>query len=233
MHTGGRVAATDEHFNALCYLLRNGCAWRALPSDFGPWPAIHQFFNRLSKDGYFEFLQNQLITGHATEAAFMDSTHCKVHQHSNGPGSPEDQAIGKSRGGLNTKIHLLVDVLGRLAAPVVVATAGNVSDIAVAPVLLEDLEDTAVVGDKGNDSRERRDTLRGQDCEPCIPARSNVRNPEPYDSALYRARHAVENVFQRMKVFRRLASRFEKTKRMFFAFVCCTLAAIYTADKLW
>lgn len=162
----------------------------------------------------------------------MDSTHCKVHQHSNGPGSPEDQAIGKSRGGLNTKIHLLVDVLGRLAAPIIV-TPGNVSDITVAPVLLEDVENTAVVGDKGYDSRELRDTLRGQDCEPCIPARSNVKNPEPYDAALYRARHAVENVFQRMKVFRRLAMRFEKTKRMFFAFICCVLAAIYTADKLW
>jgi hypothetical protein len=74
--------------------------------------------------------------------------HCKVHQHSNGPGSPDDQAIGKSRGGLNSKIHLIVDVLGRLAAPIVV-TPGNVSDITVAPVLLEDLEDTAVVGDKG------------------------------------------------------------------------------------
>ena len=58
-------------------------------------------------------------------------------------------------------------------------TSGNVSDITVAPVLLEDVEDTAVVGDKGYDSRELRDTLRRQDCEPCIPARSNVKNPEP------------------------------------------------------
>jgi transposase len=232
VHTGGRIAATDEHLNALWYLLRNGCAWRALPSEFGPWPAIHQFFNRLSKDGYFEFLQEQLICGHDAEAVYMDSTHCKVHQHANGPGSPDDQAIGKSRGGLNSKIHLIVDVLGRLAAPIVV-TPGNVSDITVAPVLLEDLEDTAVVGDKGYDSRELRDALRHQDCEPCIPARSNVKNPEPYDAALYRARHAVENVFQRIKVFRRLASRFEKTKRMFFGFICCVLAAIYTADKLW
>jgi transposase len=60
-----------------------------------------------------------------------------------------------------------------------------------------------------------------------------VKNPEPYDAALYRARHAVENVFQRLKVFRRLATRFEKTKRMFFAFICCVLAAIYMTDKLW
>ena len=81
-------------------------------------------------------------------------------------------------------------------------------------------------GDKGYDRRELRHSLRGQGCEPCIPARSNVKNPEPYDTALYRARHAVENVFPRMKVFRRLGSRYEKIKRMFFAFICCALAAI-------
>jgi transposase len=185
-----------------------------LPSEFGPWPAIHQFFNRLSNDGYFGFLEDQQLSGHTAEAVFMDSTHCKVHQHSNGPGSPEDQAIGKSRGGLNTKIHLLVDVLGRLAAPIVV-TSGNVSDITVAPVLQEDVVNTAAVGDKGYDSRELRDTLRGQDGEPCIPARSNVKNPEPCDAALYPARHVVENVFQRLKVFRRLATRLRKPYAFF------------------
>ena len=78
-----------------------------------------------------------------------------------------------------------------------------------------------MVGDKGYDSRPLRDKIRARDCEPCIPARKNVKDPEPYDAALYRTRHAVENVFQRLKVFRRLASRFEKTKRMFFAFICC------------
>lgn len=56
---------------------------------------------------------------------------------------------------------------------------------------------------------------------------------QPYDAAPYRARHAVDNVFQRLKVFRRLATRFEKTKRTFFAFICCVLVAIYTAGNLW
>jgi transposase len=229
---GGRTAAVDGHLNALWYLLRNGCAWRALPSEFGPWCAIHQYFNRLSRAGFFEFLQDRMVIGDTSEAVFMDSTHCKVHQHANGPGGAKDKAIGKSRGGLNTKIHIVVDALGKLAAPMEL-TPGNVSDVTVAPKLLENLEDTAVVGDKGYDSRPLREKIRAQDCEPCIPARKNVKDPEPYDTALYRARHAVENVFQRLKVFRRLASRFEKTKRMFFAFICCALAAIYTADNLW
>ncbi|MDB6135373.1 MAG: transposase [Verrucomicrobiales bacterium] len=86
-----------------------------------------------------------------------------------------------------------------------------------------------MVGDKGYDSRPLRDKIRAQDCGPCIPARKNVKDPGPYDAALYRTKRAVENVFQRFKVFRRLASRFEKKKRMFFAFICCALASIYTA----
>ncbi len=232
MPTFGRAANLDGHLNALWYFLRNGCAWRALPSEFGPWEAVYQYFNRLSKDGYFEYLQDLMIIGDTSEAVFIDSTHCKVHQHSNDPGTPEEQAIGKSRGGLNTEIHMVVDVLGRLAAAMEI-TPGNTSDITVAPGLLKTLEDTAVVGDKGYDSRELRGTLRAQDCEPCIPARKNVKNPEAYDVELYRTRHVVENVFQRLKIYKRVASRFEKTKRMFFAFVCVVMAAIYTEDELW
>ncbi|RYD32769.1 MAG: hypothetical protein EOP86_14915 [Verrucomicrobiaceae bacterium] len=60
-----------------------------------------------------------------------------------------------------------------------------------------------------------------------------MKDSEPYDAALYRTRHAVEDVLQRLKVFRRPASRFEKTRRMFSAFICCVLAGIYTADNLW
>ncbi|RYY52830.1 MAG: transposase [Chitinophagaceae bacterium] len=41
------MASVDGHLNALWYLLRNGCAWRALPSKFGPWRVVHQYFNRL------------------------------------------------------------------------------------------------------------------------------------------------------------------------------------------
>ncbi|RYD38428.1 MAG: IS5 family transposase [Verrucomicrobiaceae bacterium] len=166
---GDRVADADGHLNALWYLLRNGCAWQALPSEFGPWCAIHQCFNRLSKAGFFEFLKDRMIIRDTSEAVFMDSTPCRVRQHANGPGSPKDKAVGKSRRGLNTKIHIVVDAFGKLAAPMEL-TAGNVSDVTLAPKFLEDLEDTAVVGDKSYDSRPLRDRIRAQDCEPCTPA---------------------------------------------------------------
>lgn len=212
--------------------MRNGIAWRALPSEFGHWMTVFQFFNRLSLCGFFDFLMSTMVIGDASEAVFIDSTHCRAHQHAcNGKGS-KDQGVGKSRGGRNTKLHLLVDALGRLAA-VPVITPGNVSDHTAAPELTKDLKDVAVVGDKGYDSRKFRDQLRSQGCEPCIPARKNVKNPEPYDEALYKTRHTVENSFQELKVFRRVATRYEKTKRMFSAFVTVALSSVYEKFKLW
>ena len=199
-----------------------------MPSEFGPWPAIHQFFNRLSKDDYFEFLEDELISAHAAEAVFMDSTHCKVHQHSNGPGSPEDQAIGKSRGGLNTKIHLLVDVLGRLAAPIEV-TSGNVSDITVAPVLLEDVEDTAVVGDKGYDANHLRHFLAARGTVAVIPSTTTRKAAIPHDAARYKLRNVIERTFCRIKDFRGIATRYDKTARNFLAAVCLVSAITYWA----
>lgn len=232
MHTGGRRSDWNEHLNGFWYVLLNGGAWRALPGDFGHWFTVYQFFNRLSHAGFFDFLEGKMICGNEAEAVFYDSTHIKVHQHSNGPGAPEDKAVGKSRGGLNTKLHLAVDILGRLAARLVL-TPGNVSDHTAAPELTGELRDVAGVADKGYDSKAHRDQRRNQNCEPCIPARKNVKNPEPYDAELYKSRHAIENKFQRLKVFRRVSARFEKTRRMFFMFVIVAISVTYEKDSLW
>lgn len=210
----------------------NGIAWRALPSEFGRWLTVFQFLNRLSLAGFFEYMERLLITGDESEAVFIDSTHCRAHQHAtNGKGS-KNQGVGVSRGGPNTKLHIAVDAVGRLAARMLITT-GNTSDHTAAPELTADLTDVAVVGDKGYDSKKYREDLRGQGCEPCIPARKNVKNPEPYDKDLYKTRHCVENKFQSIKLFRRIATRFEKTKRMFFAFVTLGMAADYEKQKLW
>lgn len=232
MHTGGRRGVPDTHFDAFWYILRNACAWRALPAEFGKWGTVFQFWNRLSKAGFTDFVHDRLVCGNEAEAVFFDSTHSKVHQHANEAGTNEERGVGTSRGGLNTKIHAVVDVLGRLAGKLIF-TPGNVSDFSVAPALTAELKDVFGVADKGYDSKTIRKDLRARGCEPCIPCRKNTKVPEAYDATLYRARHCVENVWQRIKVFRRVASRFEKTLRMFEFFVILALATIYERDGLW
>jgi transposase len=193
---------------------------------------VYQYWNRLSHAGFIDYLHNKLILGDSAETTAGDSTHCKVHQHACGAPNPENQALGRSRGGLNTKLHVVVDMLGRLAAKLIL-TGGNVSDHKVAPQLLETLADLEVIADKGYDSRKLRQQLLGQGCDPCIPAREGTRNPFPHDKELYKYRHVVENFFQQIKVFRRVATRYEKTSRMFLAFVIIAISAVYTAKGLW
>ena len=144
----------------------------------------------------------------------------------------KERCVGTSRGGLNTKIHAVVDVRGRLAAKLIF-TPGNVSDFKVAPDLTRDLKDVIGVGDKGYDSKRIRVDLRSRGCEPCIPFRKNTKVTETYNETLYRARHCVENAWQKVKAFRRVASRYEKTLRMFELFVILALAMVYERESLW
>src|SRR3954447_13454523 len=109
----GNVSVSNLQFlNAVLYVAEHGCKWRGLPERFGPWPTIYTRRNRWSKNGAldraFEKLQREQIVRLRLEAFSLDSTSVKGHPDGtgalkkNGP-----QAIGKSRGGGTTKIHLV------------------------------------------------------------------------------------------------------------------------------
>jgi transposase len=91
----------------------------------------------------------------------------------------------------------------RRLKPVVRATARRVGEIA------------QVVGGKGFDGQPQRDAVRAVGAEPVIPARKNRVDPEPLDAAAYRERSRVERLFAKAKEFRRIATRYDKRKRMF------------------
>jgi len=90
---------------------------------------------------------------------FLDSTHVKVHKSGSNPaGGQQSQALGRTRGGLNTKIHAAVDGRGNPAA--LLLSAGNVADVCCAPETLQDVECAVLVGDKGCDSDGFREWLK-------------------------------------------------------------------------
>jgi transposase len=72
-----------------------------------------------------------------------------------------------------------------------------------------------VVGDKGFDGEPQRQACRHHDAAPVIPAKSNRVNPEPLDVPAYRERNRIERLFAKAKEFRRIATRYDKRKRMF------------------
>ena len=130
----------------------------------------------------------------------------------NGP-----QSIGVSRGGLNTKIHAVIDGLGNPLR--FKLTPANLSDVGELPGLIEGLPAKALLADKAYDSNAVVELALQAGMEVIIPSKKNRKQPRSFDSVRYRARHLVENLFQRMKIFRRIATRFEKLDERFMAFV--------------
>lgn len=109
-------------------------------------------------------------------------------------------------------------------------TAGQKSDYTMAPPLLEGKTAEVVIADKGYDSDEIRTIIRGMGAEPVIPYRSNRKNPGLLDKILYGARHAIENFFSKVKHYRSLASRYDKTSLSYCGMI--TLACIMTWIRL-
>ena len=109
------VTARDNRLfiEAVLYRYRAGIPWRDLPDRFGSWKVIYTRFNRWSKTGVWEKVFQHLSHDPDNEYAMIDSTIVRAHQHSAGAPKKEGrQAIGRSKGGLSTKIHTLVDALG-------------------------------------------------------------------------------------------------------------------------
>ena len=149
------------------------------------------------------------------EWEFIDGSIVNAHQHSAGAASEENQAIGKSRGGNTTKIHMAVDAHG---LPIdFEITGGEVHDCKIAPEFIEKLPAADfTVGDKGYDSEEVRDAIRKKSSTPVIPRKSNSKiGNNDMDWCLYRYRHLVENAFARLKQYRAIATRYDKLKRNF------------------
>lgn len=134
-------------------------------------------------------------------------------------GADNDQAIGRSRGGLTTKVHAAVDEKGR---PVkLLLSRGNLNDITLAPRLVDGLTlaKCFVLADKGYDSSDFVQLIEDSGGSAVIPPRSNARNPREYDKEMYKRRNLVERFFNRMKQFRRFATRYEKTAKSFLSLV--------------
>jgi len=114
-NTVGVTAQDNRLFvEAVLYRFRAGIPWRDLPERFGDFRVIHTRFSRWSKTGVWERVFQALCCEADNEYAAIDATIVRAHQHSAGAKAScaEDEDIGRSRGGLSTKIHAVVDALG-------------------------------------------------------------------------------------------------------------------------
>ena len=173
---------------AILYRMRTGCPWRNIPATFGKFPTIYSCFNRWSKKGIFQKILKRLSADADKEWLMMDGSYIRAHQHAADAAAcsgEDDRAIGISRGGTTSKMHLMVN------------------DVSIAPELIAavDLAETEVVSaDKGYDSDKLRAQIEEEGSKANIPyKRDREEKNKDMDWYLYKIRHLVENTFARLK----------------------------------
>ena len=135
--------------------------------------------------------------------------------------------IGRTKGGLNSKLHAVCDGQGR---PVRLhLTAGQVRDFKGADVLLADLSDETeqVIGDRRYDSNKIRQSLADRNITACIPPKRNRTSKPSYDWHLYKKRHLIENMFAKLKDWRRVATRYDRCAHTFMSAIHIAASVIF------
>lgn len=127
-------------------------------------------------------------------------------------------------GGWTTKIHAVVDALGNPLR--IILTVGQRADITQAKDLLADYETDAVIADRGYDADELIEALEENHVEVVIPAKKNRIVERAIDKNLYKDRNKVERFFNKLKQYRRVATRYEKTASSFAGFIYLASAMI-------
>jgi transposase len=212
---------------------RTGAPWRDLPRHYGPVGTVSSRFYRWRSAGVWD----QVLIALQAEADargevdwdlhFIDATVIRAHQHAAGARRDKAvgdganvEALGRSQGGLSTKLHLRAEGGGK---PIVaVLTGGERHEQTALEALLDNgairrpgqghprLRPCRVASDKGYSSPTARSCLRRRRIRPVIPSKSNQRWQPGFDRQAYRQRNRLERLINHLKQFRRIATRYEK-----------------------
>lgn len=88
-----------------------------------------------------------------------------------------------------------------------------------------------LIGDKGYDSDEFRDALKARKIKACIPPRSNRTEPRRYSKTLYKQRHKTENMFAKLKDWRRIATRYDRCAHTYMSAICIAATVIFWINQ--
>lgn len=206
-------------YEAIWYICRAGCQWRLIPSYYGHWRALHRRFLCWSLKVIWERLFEKLKIDPDLEAVMIDATIIRAHACAAGyeKDSQKEQSLGRCVSGFTCKINAMVDALGNPLK--FILSPGQQHDVKEAPSLVEDIEGADVLADKAYDDDKFIESIERKGCRPIIPPRKNRKNLRNYDKDIYKERHLIECFFGKIKYFRRVFSRFDKTAQAYPGFL--------------
>ncbi len=222
--------------SGILWILATGAPWRDLPPQFGKWQTIYKRFRQWSVSGLWQRIWSELVNKLRRDKQLgfliwmVDGSIVRAHHASVG-GSRKSRnatqnALGRSRGGYTSKLHLVCDHMG---TPIgVVVTPGQINEPTVFESLMESIpfslrrstnRPTSLAGDKAYIAGYIEDWLAGHGIRNAIPNRKNENRNPNFCKQTYRQRNVVERMIGRLKQLRRIATRYEKTIESFLGFI--------------
>ena len=223
----GNVSVSNQQvLNAILYVAEHGCKWRGMPRRFGNWHTIYTRINRWSKNGVrrpgVRTPATRPVDPHQAGGGVAGQHHRQGPSRRHGGAKKNGpQAIGKSRGGWTTKIHLVA--ADAHTAITFALSPGQAHDAPEGRKLLTHWgphdEPLALVMDRAYQGDETRQLALDLGFTPVVPPVATRVDPWEYDRELYKRRNEIERLFRRLKGYRRIFSRFDKLDVLFLGFI--------------
>ena len=225
----GNEQKTRLFIEAVYWIMRTGAPWRDLPAEFGKWNSVFNRYADWADKDVWPQMMAHFSDDPDMEWLLLDSTIVRAHPCAAGApkknGGQTQQALGRSRGGFSTKIHVNTDALGNPLR--LLLTGGQASDSPQAIPLLEGFDFDAVIADRGYDADQTLALIAEKDANAVIPPKKNRLAQRDTDWYTYKERNLVERFISQIKQYRRIFTRYEKYASRYMAFLC------FAATLIW